>query len=155
MIRAARTDDVATLATFQIHMAWETEAKRLDPDTVLAGVAAVLDDPAKGFYRVAEIDGRLVGSLMITREWSDWRNHFVWYIQSVYVVPESRGQGIFRRLYRHVMEMAGQQNVPLVRLYVEKSNERARQTYRRLGMTPLPYDMFQVAVEPTTDSGDR
>ena len=152
MIRPARPDDIPTLAEFQIRMAWETESKRLELDTVRAGITAVLDDPAKGFYRVAERDGRLVGALMITREWSDWRNRFAWYIQSVYVVPEARTQGVFRRLYQHVLDMATEHGVHQVRLYVEKSNDPAQRAYRRLGMTPLPYEMFEVDVETITST---
>ena len=155
MIRAAQPDDIPIIAEFQTRMAWETESKSLDPDTVRAGVAAVLEDPAKGFYRVAEIDNRIVGSLLITREWSDWRNRFIWYLQSVYVVPESRGQGVFQGLYQHVLEMARRKGVHLVRLYVEKSNERAQATYRRLGMHPLPYDMYQIRTESTSGVRDR
>ena len=93
MIRLATIEDVPTIAQFQIAMAWETENKRLDSDTVQTAVQAVMDDPSRGFYLVNEVDGTVAGCLMITREWSDWRNTDIWYIQSVYVVPEARGQG--------------------------------------------------------------
>lgn len=152
MIRIATINDAPVIAQFQIAMAWETENKRLDPQTVDTAVRAVIEDPSRGFYLVNEVDGRVAGSLMITREWSDWRNTDIWYIQSVYVVPKERGKGVFRRLFDHVMNLAEQRKVKLVRLYVETENERAQSTYESLGMKRLPYYMYQIVVPPNDES---
>lgn len=145
-IRPARVDDARTIAQFQIAMALETENKQLDPETVQPAVESVFDDPGKGFYVVAEMDARLAGSLMITFEWSDWRNSNMWYIQSVYVDKPVRGRGIFRQLYRHVIELAAQQNVMFVRLYVEVDNAPAQRIYESLGMKRMPYYMYDISV---------
>jgi ribosomal protein S18 acetylase RimI-like enzyme len=108
-----------------------------------AGVRAVLDDPARGVYFVAERAGEVVGQTMITTEWSDWRNGWLWWIQSVYVCADARRQGVFRALYEHVQEMA--RNDPTViglRLYVEENNRAAQETYRRMGMEPMGFLVF-------------
>lgn len=152
LIRVATIEDATFIAQFQIAMARETENRRLDPQTVDTAVRAVLQDPSRGFYLVNEVDGRVAGSLMITREWSDWRNTDIWYIQSVYVIPEERGKGVFRHLFDHVMNLAEQQQVKLVRLYVETENERAQSTYESLGMKRLPYYMYQIVVPPNGES---
>src|SRR5207253_9625704 len=101
-IRPAVPADVGVLCEFNQRVAAETEAKTLDPQVVAAGVAAVLADPAKGFYYVAEDQGEVLGQLMITGEWSDWRNAWIWWIQSVFVRPEARRRGVFRALYGHI-----------------------------------------------------
>ncbi|MBL8888552.1 MAG: GNAT family N-acetyltransferase [Planctomycetaceae bacterium] len=142
-IRLAELHEVNAIAEFQIKMAWETEQKVLDKATVHAGVQAVFQDAGRGFYLVAEDDGFVVGSLLITKEWSDWRNTDIWYIQSVYVVESHRGMGCFRQMYATAVEMAKQQHVKVMRLYVEHENSKARSVYERLGMTPLPYVMYQ------------
>ena len=140
----ATPDDVDAIAQFNIAMAAETEDLTLDPSTVRAGVAGVLNDTDRGFYLVARSEGDLVGSLMITYEWSDWRNGNLWWIQSVYVVPSSRGQGIFRRLYEEVTAFAkDDQGVRGIRLYVEKDNHNAQQVYQRLGMSETAYRVFE------------
>ncbi len=125
-------------------MAKETENKVLLLDTVLAGVKTLLENPSQGFYIVAEIDSKVVGCLMITREWSDWRNGVFWWIQSVFVLKDYRRRGVYRRMYEFVKELAnGKEDVCGFRLYVEQDNLIAQETYRALGMKQLPYLMFE------------
>lgn len=144
-IRPATPADAATIAGFNAAMARETEGLELDFERLLRGVEAVLADSSKGRYWVAELDGRLVGQMLITFEWSDWRNGAFWWIQSVYVEPASRRRGIFRALYEHVEALArSEPGVCGLRLYVEQHNERAQQAYLRLGMKPAPYRIFEV-----------
>jgi ribosomal protein S18 acetylase RimI-like enzyme len=141
----AATEDVAAIAQFNIAMAAETEDLALDPQTVHAGVAAVVSDDRRGFYLVARSDGKAVGSLMITYEWSDWRNGNLWWIQSVYVMPSARKQGIFRLLYDNVISLAKQDgDAAGVRLYVEKDNRGAQEVYRKLGMSETSYRVFEI-----------
>ena len=141
----AATEDVAAIAQFNIAMAAETEDLALDPQTVHAGVAAVVSDDRHGFYLVARSDGKAVGSLMITYEWSDWRNGNLWWIQSVYVVPSARKQGIFRLLYDNVISLAKQDgDAAGGRLYVEKDNRGAQEVYRKLGMSETAYRVFEI-----------
>ena len=143
-IRQASLLDSATIADFNSRMAWETEHRRLDPDRVQKGVTALLNDSSKGSYFVAESNGKIVGQLLITFEWSDWRNGTFWWIQSVYVAEDSRGRGVFRALYQHVEKLAKQrQDVCGLRLYVEAENEGARDTYTRLGMKRTTYGIFE------------
>ena len=144
VIRLAAASDARTIAGFNAAMARETENLELDGERLLQGVQAVLDDPSKGFYLVAEIDGAVVGQLMLTFEWSDWRNGVFWWIQSVYVQPEARGRGVYKRLYREAVQRAERQgDVCGLRLYVERENERAQRVYRRLGMSPTAYRMYE------------
>ena len=147
LIRHGRIEDAPTIAEFQIAMALETENKRLDPEVVGPAVESVFQDESKGFYVVAEIDAVVVGSLMVTYEWSDWRNCNMWYIQSVFVRPESRGQGAFSALYRRVIELARDAGAMFVRLYVEVENEKAQRTYERLGMKRMPYYLYDAKIE--------
>ncbi|MGB3616213.1 MAG: N-acetyltransferase [Elainellaceae cyanobacterium] len=143
-IRRAEWRDGLAIADFNQKMALETENKTLTPDVVLAGVGALFDNPALGFYLVAEVAGQVVASLMITREWSDWRNGVFWWIQSVYVVPGFRRQGIYRRMYGAVKELAAAEpNVRGFRLYVDQENSRAQATYKALGMEESPYRIFE------------
>lgn len=146
-IRYATRHDSNAIAQFQVAMALETENKQLDMEIVESAAAAVFEDPGKGIYVVAEDDGNVVASLLITYEWSDWRNSNMWYIQSVFVVKEMRGQGIFGEMYRFVMDAAKSQNVMFVRLYVETENERAQKVYESLGMKRMPYFMYDVRVK--------
>ena len=140
----AATEDVAAIAQFNIAMAAETEDLALDPATVHAGVAAVVRDDRRGFYLVARSDGKAVGSLMITYEWSDWRNGNLWWIQSVYVVPSSRKQGVFHLLYDNVISLAKQSgDAAGIRLYVEKDNHDAQGVYQKLGMSRTAYRVFE------------
>ena len=143
-IRAATPADLETLASWAEAMAWETEQKRLDAATIRAGIAAGLADPHKARYLVAEHDGRAVGTLMLTTEWSDWRNGWWWWIQSVYVAPEARRLGVFRALYAHVdAEARATAGVCGLRLYVENANARAQATYAALGMVDAHYRVFE------------
>ena len=126
-------------------MAAETEDMALDPDTVGPGVDAVLADSSLGFYLVVEIDGKPAGQLMVTYEWSDWRNGLWWWIQSVYVRPEYRRRGVYSALHRHVAEEAqAAGGVCGLRLYVEQENTTAQQVYRSLEMYPTRYHMYEV-----------
>ena len=144
-IRAARIDDAAFLAAGNVVMAFESEHKQLDPATVTRGVKAVLDDPSKGRYFVAERHGQAVGQLMVTFEWSDWRNGNFWWIQSVYVLPEARRLGVFRRLFGHLEQLAkADATVCGIRLYVERENARAQATYRHCGLEDAGYVVMEV-----------
>ncbi|MDZ4349841.1 MAG: GNAT family N-acetyltransferase [Xanthomonadaceae bacterium] len=143
-VRPAATIDLEQLVSWNAAMAWETEHKRLDPATLRRGVATALDAPARGRYFVAERAGQPVGSLLITTEWSDWRCADWWWIQSVYVEPAHRRQGVFQTLYRHVEALArAEGQVCGLRLYVEKENAGAQSTYTRLGMRDAGYYMFE------------
>ena len=143
-IRLATESDAGVIAEFNCAMARETEARELDPAVVLAGTRNLLANPAQGFYVVAEIDGEVAGSLMVTYEWSDWRNALYWWIQSVYVLPAQRGQGIYRQLYQFVKSRARERGgVCGFRLYVHRDNDRAQQSYRALGMTETDYRIFE------------
>ena len=143
-IRTAQAKDTATIANFNQLMAQETEGKELIPEVIEAGVAAVFEKPERGFYLIAEGDSTIHGSLMVTREWSDWRNGEFWWIQSVYVIAESRGQGVYRRLYESLKERALKaENVCGFRLYVELENEAAQKTYSALGMGELDYKIYE------------
>lgn len=144
MIRPAQPSDAEFIARANERMALETEHKVLPPATIRAGVARVLADPQLGRYFVAELDGQPVGCLMITYEWSDWRNGMFWWVQSVFVEPTYRGRGVYRALYQHVKEVAAAEGGCCgFRLYVEKDNLRAQQTYQRLGMSATDYLMFE------------
>ncbi len=144
-IRRASLPDAATVAGFNIAMALETEHLHLDANRAQHGVESLLADPARGFYILAEVGGVIAGQLMITYEWSDWRNGNFWWIQSVYVKPDCRGQGVYRRLYEWILDQARREgNVCGIRLYVEKDNERAQQVYERMGMQRAPYQVFEV-----------
>ena len=144
LIRPGEQRDIETLTRFNIAMARETENKRLSHDVASSGVRQMLGHPEWGFYVVAETDGFLVGSLMVTAEWSDWRDGFFWWVQSVYVEPAYRRKGIYRRLYAHVKAMAVERNdVCGFRLYVEQENTAARATYASLGMRETSYRMYE------------
>jgi GNAT superfamily N-acetyltransferase len=144
-VRAARASDLETLVQFNMAMALQTENKVLDPAVLGAGVGAVLGEPRRGFYLVAESGGAVVGCLMITFEWSDWRNGDWWWLQSVYIVPPFRRRGVFRALYAEVERLAeaASPHVVGVRLYVERDNLQAQQTYAALGMHEANYRMFE------------
>ncbi|MEM7244886.1 MAG: GNAT family N-acetyltransferase [Acidobacteriota bacterium] len=144
VLRAAREDDDQTLAAFNAALAQETEDKTLPAERLLAGVRALLADPSRGFYVVAERDGEAVGQIMVTTEWSDWRNGFFWWIQSVYVAPEARRQGVYSALHREVERRARDESACGIRLYVERENTGAQATYRRLGMSPTVYELYEV-----------
>ena len=142
-IRKATSEDASAIIDFQQKMAWETEQMTLVPDIINKGVSAVFNDPSRGMYWVAENKGLVMASLLITYEWSDWRNCNVWGIQSVYVLPEFRRQGIFRSMYLHIKNEAEKNGIPSLRLYVETNNFPAQNTYEALGMKSLHYKMFE------------
>ncbi|HXG85293.1 MAG TPA: GNAT family N-acetyltransferase [Pyrinomonadaceae bacterium] len=143
-IRPAKKEDAAALVEFNQAMALETEEKRLDGETLQSGVEAVFQTEDKGFYVVAEEAGKIVGGLMITFEWSDWRDGWFWWIQSVYILPEARGRKIYSRLYEFVKDKARErENVSGFRLYVEKENLHARKVYEKLGMESSHYLMYE------------
>lgn len=143
-IRIAEKQDAPALVEFNQAMALETEGKKLNSGVLQKGVEAIFEDEKKGFYVVAEEDGKIVGGLMITFEWSDWRNAWFWWIQSVYILPEYRGRSIYRLLYEYVKEKANEsKNVCGFRLYVEKENEKAQKVYEKLGMESSHYLMYE------------
>jgi len=145
-IRPAEPEDADFLVANNLAMARETEEKELDEPTLRAGVSAALDDPRRGFYLVAEMEGRPVGSLLVTEEWSDWRNGFFWWVQSVYVDRGARRRGVYRRLYEAVRERGrARADVCGFRLYVERENFRARRAYEKLGMGETRYAMYEDA----------
>ncbi len=146
-IRLGEERDAETLADFNIAMARETEEKELPKDVVLSGVRGLMARPDHGFYLVAESEGAVAGSLMVTFEWSDWRDGFFWWVQSVYIRPEFRRRGVYRRLYQAVKDRAANANVRGFRLYVELENSVARKTYENLGMSEIPYKMYEEEVE--------
>jgi ribosomal protein S18 acetylase RimI-like enzyme len=144
VVRDAGPEDAEFLVRGNAEMALETEHLSLDLDRLRAGVHALFENPSRGRYYIAERAGRRAGQLMITYEWSDWRNGVFWWIQSVWVAPEHRGQGVFRALYGHVRSLAkADAGVCGLRLYVERSNQRAQQTYLRCGMKRTEYELFE------------
>jgi GNAT superfamily N-acetyltransferase len=147
VIRTAVAADAATIADYNQRLAWESEAKRLDPATLRQGVERLLADRSLGQYFLASRDGQILGQVMITYEWSDWRNGQIWWIQSVYVPLEHRRLGVFRRLYNHVRELARQQAVGL-RLYVEQGNDVAQQVYQNVGMQASGYLVLEEFFPP-------
>jgi GNAT superfamily N-acetyltransferase len=142
-IRKATTKDASAIIDFQQKMAWETEKMHLVAETISNGVNAVFSDSNRGQYWVAEDKNMVIASLLITYEWSDWRNTYVWWFQSVYVLPEYRRTGIFRSMYLHIKNEAEKENVAGLRLYVETNNITAQNTYENLGMKSLHYKMYE------------
>ncbi len=143
-VRLATADDAETLIGFAREMAMETEGKGLDVSVISAGIKAMLAKPHLGFYLVAESGGQVAGGLMVTTEWSDWRNGLFWWIQSVYVRPENRRQGVYRVLYDAVQtRAAAEPNVCGFRLYVERENVSAQKVYESLGMVETHYTMYE------------
>ncbi len=143
-IRRANVKDAAVVVEFNSLIAGETEHRSLDQKILLRGVRAILGNPGKGLYFVAVVDGVIAGQIMITYEWSDWRNGTFWWIQSVYVRKDFRQRGVFRALYEHVENLAKKnKGVCGLRLYVERHNERAQSTYEKMGMRRTIYEMFE------------
>jgi len=150
-IRDASPADAADIAAFNRGIATETEGHDLDPALIGPGVERILSDRSLGRYWVAETEGVVVGQIMVTYEWSDWRNGMLWWVQSVYVHPDYRRRGIYTALYRHVESLAhSSDDVAGIRLYVEKDNRRAQQTYARLGMSMTNYRVMEV-MRPAPD----
>lgn len=143
-IRKATQEDAEIIARFNIEMALETENKVLQQEKIENGVRSLFKRPELGFYMVAEVEGTVIGSLMITKEWSDWRNGVFWWMQSVYVVPEFRRKGVYRSMYQKIKELAAQKpDVCGFRLYVENENRIAQKVYSDLGMDETHYKMFE------------
>ena len=148
IIRNATYLDISNIVGFNNAMALETEGKTLDYITLKQGVSEVLSDPLKGFYLIAVFSGSVVGQLMITSEWSDWRNGYFWWIQSVYVKPENRLHGIYRALNEEVLSLAKNNgNICGIRLYVDRDNTIAQRVYHNLGMSTSNYDMYEIEFE--------
>ncbi len=149
LIRDAVPADRPAIVEFNRLLAVETEHKVLDPAILNQGVARALAEPDRLRYWVAELrcvkGHRLIGQTAVTREWSDWRNGWIWWLQSVYIQADCRGQGVFKALYRHIYDqaLASSSNVIGLRLYVENSNLRAQQTYQALGMKPGGYSVLE------------
>ena len=146
-VRRGRQHDASTIAAFQRAMARETEDRDLPADVIEAGVRGLFERPVAGFYVVAERADEIAGSLMVTPEWSDWRNGWFWWVQSVFVRPEHRRSGVYRALYEYVRkEAASTVDVVGLRLYVERENEDARRVYSTLGMTETSYRLYEEEV---------
>ena len=144
LVREARLSDSEAIVAFNCALAIETEGKQLDPSVVGRGVDRALRSDDRLRYWVAERDGQILGQSAISREWSDWRCGWIWWLQSVYVVKEARGLGVFRALHAHIRDEARQTpEVIGLRLYVEHENQRAQKTYEALGMTPGGYLVFE------------
>lgn len=143
-IRKARGSDRDSIVRFQEDMAWDTEHYKLDHDTVSKGVEAVLNNEALGIYYVAVIKNEVVGSLLTTYEWSDWRNGTVLWIQSVYVDSSHRKKGVYGALYNHIKSLVAlDESLKGIRLYVDESNRSAQEVYARLGMNGEHYRVFE------------
>jgi GNAT superfamily N-acetyltransferase len=142
-IRAARAEDLEALVAGNMALAEETEPVRLDMQTLRQGILALLESRAPGRYWVAELEGRVVGQLLVTFEWSDWRNRMVWWIQSVYVAPDARGRGVLRTLYDVARREALAAGAGGLRLYVNTANQRAQAVYAALGMNGDHYRVFE------------
>lgn len=164
IVRQATREDLDTLVRFSAAMALETEGRRLDESRLRQGTQAVLDFPARGFYTVAELTGRsprlVVGQLLVTFEWSDWRNAAFWWIQSVYVDSAWRRQGVYRRMHEGILGQARQQgDVCGVRLYVEGENAVAKTVYAKVGLNASSYHVFEedfvLMTKPPRVQGNR
>ena len=142
-IRRAVKGDLETIVEFNFRLAEESEGVTLDRDRLRSGVANALGDVRRAFYLIAESGGSPVGQLMVTYEWSDWRDGEFWWLQSVYVHPEFRRQGVLKALYAKVLQMATEQSVCGVRLYVEHENDVAKAAYRSFGLSPAIFEMFE------------
>ncbi|HSD73824.1 MAG TPA: N-acetyltransferase [Steroidobacteraceae bacterium] len=155
VIRPGTPADLDFVVDCNARLARETEDKQLDPAKLRPGVESVLATPAKGRYFIAELDRRPAGQIMFTTEWSDWRNGFFWWIQSVYVMPQARRSGVFTALFRHLERLAREDpTVCGLRLYVDQANEAAQRTYRRLGLDATHYTLMEVEFRrPATGQG--
>jgi ribosomal protein S18 acetylase RimI-like enzyme len=144
LIRPGLLYDAPLISQFQVAMAFETENLHLDPEIVNLGVASVFDDPSKGKYWVAEVQGQVVGCLLTIPEWSDWRNGTVLWIHSLYVLPEFRKSGVFKSLYSHLKKMVEEsREFRGLRLFVDKRNHAAQQVYEALGMSKEHYELYE------------
>ena len=146
-ISIATIKDAMVISEHNISMAKETENIDLTPDIALQAVKNLLNNPSKGFYVLARINDTIIGQLMITYEWSDWRNNTIWWIQSVYVTPSYRKKGVFQSLFSYVKELAKKHQVTMIRLYVHHENTSAIEVYNKLKMRRTDYLMFETTVE--------
>ena len=143
VITRGEADDIESIVRFQADMAMESEGTTLDNEKLTKGVTAAINDESKGIYLVARAEGKAIGSLMLTREWSDWNNQWYWWIQSVYVLPDYRKHGVYKAMYSTLKEVAKENKVSQIRLYVDKTNHPAQQVYQRLGMHESHYLMYE------------
>ena len=149
-IRTGKSADASTIARFNAEMALESEGIQLDMGVLTKGVHAALADPERAFYLLSELDGEPAGQLMVTFEWSDWRDGWIWWIQSVYVKPEHRRKGVYSGLYHRLQEMAAERgDVRGIRLYVMRENFTAKHTYEALGMHHSEYDLYETEFGPS------
>lgn len=139
----ATAEETEAIVQFQMAMAQESEGTSLDLERLRNGVSKAMEDPAKGEYLVAKSNGKTIASLMLTKEWSDWNAQWYLWVQSVYVLPEFRRQGVYKTMYEKVKTIAKEQNISQVRLYVDTTNYPAQQTYQRLGMKQTHYLMYE------------
>lgn len=146
-IRNAVREDMETIIQFNMNLAKETEDLDLDYNLVKQGVQALFDDGNKGWYYLAALDGKNVGQTAITIEWSDWRNGYWWWIQSVYITKEARKNGVFRALYSHIQQEAEKADAVGLRLYVDETNRAAQSTYKNLGMDASHYLFYEKAFD--------
>jgi GNAT superfamily N-acetyltransferase len=145
IVRTAIAADLMTIVRFNAALALETEGRTLDPERLRRGVEAVLEDPEKGRYYVAEEHGRTVGQVLVTFEWSDWRNGYFWWLQSVYVTERSRGRGVFQEMFNHLNTLVrSERQVCGLRLYVARGNSKAQQAYRNVGMADSGYSVLEI-----------
>ena len=145
-ITRGKASDIDAIVRFQADMAMESEGTMLDMDRLTLGVSSAINDEQKGIYLVARANDTPIGSLMLTREWSDWNNQWYWWIQSVYVMPEYRKKGVYKAMYATLKDMAQENGVSQIRLYADRTNLSAQQVYQRLGMTESHYLMFEETI---------
>ena len=143
-LRMATVRDIDNITLFNTEMAFETESIYLDQADLRHGIAAVLSDSNLGFYLISELEGVMIGQILITKEWSDWRNGWFWWIQSVFVEPNHRSMGVYSAMYKKIADMADREgNVCGLRLYVDRDNLSAKQVYSHLGMSQSHYDLYE------------
>lgn len=145
-ITQGKASDIDTIVRFQADIAMESEGTMLDMDRLTLGVSSAINDEQKGIYLVARANDTPIGSLMLTREWSDWNNQWYWWIQSVYVMPEYRKKGVYKAMYATLKDMAQENGVSQIRLYADRTNLSAQQVYQRLGMRESHYLMFEETI---------
>lgn len=145
-ITQGKASDIDAIVRFQADMAMESEGTMLDMDRLTLGVSSAINDEQKGIYLVARANDTPIGSLMLTREWSDWNNQWYWWIQSVYLMPEYRKKGVYKAMYATLKDMARENGVSQIRLYADRTNLSAQQVYQRLGMRESHYLMFEETI---------
>ncbi len=150
-IRRATSNDLDQIIRFNLACAYESESLRLDPSAARIGAETVIADPTCGHYYLAENEHQAVGQCLVTREWSDWRGAWVWWLQSVYVLPAARRSGIFAELFHHVRNAARSGGAASLRLYVDQDNKGAIQTYRKMGMTQSHYRLYEMELSLSDD----